>query len=182
MIELEIESIRVSIRHGRRVVILKETDADRYLTIWISGDVAEAIALRLQDIAVVRPQTHDLLSNVMQELGGTVKSVIVNDLKDDTFFARINVEQDGRMLEIDSRPSDAIALAVRAGVPIFAEEHVLESAGIRLDGDGGEKQPDNLAEAGGRPIAAVTEEEREKLSAFYDVVGDLDLDVLGGDD
>jgi len=181
VIELEIESIRVSIRHGRRVVILKETEAERYLTIWISGDTAEAIALRLQDITVVRPQTHDLLSNVMQELGGTVKSVVVNDLKDDTFFARINVEQDGRMIEIDSRPSDAIALAVRARVPIFVEEHVLESAGIRLDSDGAER-PSDHAGAGDRPIAAVTDEEREKLSAFYDVVGDLDLDVLGGND
>jgi uncharacterized protein len=175
VIELIIDSIRVGLRHYRRVVVLREKEAERYLTIWIGADVADAIALRLQDVSVPRPQTHDLLYNVIQELGGTVKSVVVNDLKDDTFFARIVVEQDGQTLEIDSRPSDAIALAVRAEVPIYASEEVLDRAGIILDEEG---QP---VDGDGEDLkpAAVTEEELQRLSAFREFVSGLDLDDLG---
>jgi bifunctional DNase/RNase len=174
VIELIIDSIRVGLRHYRRVVVLREKEADRYLTIWIGADVADAIALRLQDVSVPRPQTHDLLYNAIQELGGTVKAIIVNDLKDDTFFAKIVVEQDGNSIEIDSRPSDAIALAVRAEVPIFAADEVLERAGIILDEEG---QPvDGEAE---RAPTAVTQEELERLSAFREFVSGLDLDDLG---
>lgn len=174
MIELVIDSIRVGLRHYRRVVVLKEKDAERFLTIWIGADVADAIALRLQDVTVPRPQTHDLLHNVIGELGGTVKSVIVNDLRDDTFFAKIMVEQDGRTLEIDSRPSDAIALAVRAEVPIYAADDVLDRAGILLDDEA--EETDELRE---RPTAP-TAEELEKLAPFRDFVAGLDLDDLGG--
>ncbi len=175
MIELVIDSIRVGLRHYRRVVVLKEKDAERFLTIWIGADVAAAIALRLKDVAVPRPQTHDLLHNVIGELGGAVKSVVVTDLKDDTFFAKIFVEQDGRTVEIDSRPSDAIALAVRAEVPIYASEDVLERAGILLDEDGEQLDGDELRE---RPTAP-TPEELEKLAPFRDFVAGLDLDDLG---
>jgi bifunctional DNase/RNase len=136
--------------------------------------VADAIALRLQDVAVPRPQTHDLLHNVIGELGGTVKSVVVTDLKDDTFFAKILVEQDGRTVEIDSRPSDAIALAVRAEVPIFAAEDVLERAGIILEEEG-QLEGDELREQPTTP----TPEELEKLAPFRDFVAGLDLDDLG---
>ncbi len=174
MIELIIDSIRVGLRHYRRVVVLKEKDAERFLTIWIGADVADAIALRLQDIAVPRPQTHDLLYSMIGELGGTVKSVVVNDLKDDTFFAKVMIEQDGRTLEVDSRPSDAIALAVRAEVPIFVADDVLDRAGILLD-DEAEGEGDELRD---RPTAP-TAEELEKLAPFRDFVAGLDLDDLG---
>jgi len=175
VIELVIDSIRVGLRHYRRVVVLREKEADRFLTIWIGADVAEAIALKLQDVAVPRPQTHDLLHNVIGDLGGTVKSVIVNDLKDDTFFAKIVVEQDGQTLEIDSRPSDAIALAVRAEVPIYATDDVLDRAGIILDDEGPPVEGQGERE---RP-AAPTAEELEKLAPFRDFVSGLDLDDLG---
>ena len=117
MIEMTIESIRVSLRNYQRVVILREQDSDRYLPIWIGPAEADAIAVRLQEQTVARPLTHDLLNNVIGEFGATVQFVIVNDLENDTFFAKINVEHNGQTLEVDSRPSDAIALAVRAGVP-----------------------------------------------------------------
>lgn len=176
MRELIIDSIRVGLRHYRRVVVLREKEADRYLTIWIGADVADAIALRLQDVAVPRPQTHDLMLSLIEEMGGTVKAVNVNDLKDDTYFATIVVEHGGESLEIDSRPSDAIALAVRAGVPIFAAEEILDRAGITLDAEG---QPID-GEAGEAQPPPPTAEELEKLAVFRDFVSGLDLDDLGG--
>ena len=173
MIEMNIESIRVSLRNYQRVVILREKGSDRYLPIWIGAAEADAIAVRLQEHSVSRPLTHDLLSNVIREFGGTVKFVVVNDLENDTFYARITVEYDGRTLEVDSRPSDAIALAVRAEVPIYAEESVLERAGVMLNAEGEAAVPDGGA-------TAVTEEELKKLSAFSDFIEELDLDDLGG--
>jgi len=133
VIELTIESIRVSLMNYQRVVILKEKESDRYLPIWIGPAEADAIAVRLQEVAVARPLTHDLLRSVIDSLGASVDYVIVNDLSNDTFFARIMLQIDGRVMEIDSRPSDAIALAVRVQVPIYADESVLEKAGVKLD-------------------------------------------------
>jgi hypothetical protein len=176
--ELIIDSIRVGLRHFRRVVVLREKDADRYLTIWIGADVADAIAFRLQDVSVPRPQTHDLMLALIDELGGAVKAVTVSDLKDDTFFATIEIEQEGKTVEIDSRPSDAIAVAVRAGVPIYVVDDVMDRAGIVLDEDG---EPVEGTGAEARP-APPTPEELEKLSAFRDFVSGLDLDDLGSAD
>jgi uncharacterized protein len=175
--ELIIDSIRVGLRHYRRVVVLKEKDADRYITIWIGADVADAIALRLQDVGVPRPQTHDLMLTLVQELGGTVKQVSVTDLREDTFFATIHVDLDGRELEVDSRPSDAIALAVRAGVPIFVSDEVMDRAGIVLDEVG--LEDDAEEDENPRPP---TQEELEKLAVFRDFVAGLDLDDLGKGD
>lgn len=171
MVEMTIESVRVSLMNYQRVVILKEKAADRYLPIWIGPAEADAIAVQLQEVTVARPLTHDLLSSVITTLGGTVRSILVNDLNNDTFYARINLEVDGKALEIDSRPSDALALAVRVRVPIFAEESVLERAGVILDPATGKFQP-KAAEAG----APVDEEERRRLSAFTDFINSLDLD------
>ncbi|TMB67969.1 MAG: bifunctional nuclease family protein, partial [Chloroflexi bacterium] len=122
MVELTIESIRVSLMNYQRVVILKEKESDRYLPIWIGPAEADAIAVRLQEVAVARPLTHDLIRSIIDSLGASVDYVIVNDLSNDTFFARIMLQIDGRVMEIDSRPSDAIALAVRVQVPIYADE------------------------------------------------------------
>jgi bifunctional DNase/RNase len=170
MIELSIESIRVSLRNYQRVVILREKDADRYLPIWIGPAEADAIAVRLQEVSVVRPLTHDLLTSLIAELGGVVRRVVVSELTNDTFFARIHLEQDGRTLEVDSRPSDAIALAVRTGVPIFAEESVLDRAGVQLDASG-----EAIDTAEGR-TGGVTAEELEKLAPFSAFLQELDLD------
>ena len=179
MRELIIDSIRVGLRHYRRVVVLREKEADRYLTIWIGADVADAIAFRLQDVTASRPQTHDLMLKLLEDLGGTVESVVVNDVRDDTFYAIISVRQGDRVLEIDSRPSDAIAIAVRAAVPIYVADDVMDRAGIVLDDDG---QPVEGAEEAEHRPAPPTQEELEKLSAFRDFVSGLDLDDLGEDD
>ena len=173
MVELTIESIRVSLMNYQRVVILKEKEADRYLPIWIGPAEADAIAVRLQEVAVARPLTHDLLRTVIDSLGATVSYILVSDLSNDTFFARIMLDIDGKSLEIDSRPSDAIALAVRAQVPIFAEEAVLDKAGVKLDQEG---QPLEALGGEGEPTKEVSPEELEKLSPFRDVIEGLDLE------
>ncbi|MDA0815829.1 MAG: bifunctional nuclease family protein [Chloroflexi bacterium] len=176
MRELVIDSIRLGLRHYRRVVVLKERDADRYITIWIGSDAADSIALKLQDVSVPRPQSHDLMLTLVHDLGGTLKQVTVNDLRDDTFFATLHVEVDGREIEVDSRPSDAIALAVRAGAPIYVSEEVLDRAGIVLDED---DEPEATDAEEPRPPTA---EELERLSVFRDFVAGLDLDDLGKDE
>ena len=174
MIELVIDSIRVGLRHYRRVVVLKEKDAERFLPIWIGPDVADAIAYQLQEVNSPRPLTHDLIMTMITELGGTVTSVAINDLKDDTFYAVVRIEQDGQTLEIDSRSSDAIAIAVRAEVPIYVAEHVLERAAVKVDDDG-----ETIEGIGAAATTPATAEELEKLSAFRDFVSELDLDDLG---
>ncbi len=171
---MTIESIRVSLMNYQRVVILKEKDSDRYLPIWIGPAEADAIAVRLQEVSVARPLTHDLIRSVIDSLGASVDYVIVNELSNDTFYARIMLQVDGKNLEIDSRPSDAIALAVRAQVPIFADESVLDKAGVKLDeeGQGIEGVTGDTIEA----QKAASPEELEKLSPFREVIEGLDLE------
>ena len=173
MVEMTIDSIRVSLMNYQRVVILKEKIAERYLPIWIGPAEADAIAVCLQGVTVPRPLTHDLLRSVIDALGATVNSIIVCDLRNDTFFAKVILNVDGGQLEIDSRPSDALALAVRAEVPIYAEETVLDKAGVVLDKDTG--KPVSHEMVGGKD-KKVSEEEIEKMSAFYDFINTLDLE------
>lgn len=175
MIEMMIDSIRVSLMNYQRVVILKEKMAKRYLPIWIGPAEADAIAVKLQGVNVPRPLTHDLLCQVIDSLGASIKSIIVSDLKSDTFYAKIILNVNGSQIEIDSRPSDALALAVRAEVPIYADEAVLDKAGIILDEETGKPVVDETEEAVGKD-RKVTEEEMKKLSAFYDFINTLDLD------
>ena len=125
MVEVTIDSIRVSLMTQHRVVVLKETDTDRYLPIWIGPFEADAITIQLQGVQVPRPLTHDLLKSFIREMGVKVSHVLVNELRNDTFFARIVMDVNGKSMEIDSRPSDAIALAVRVGAPIFVAEQVM---------------------------------------------------------
>ncbi|MGD0765156.1 MAG: bifunctional nuclease family protein [Dehalococcoidia bacterium] len=169
MIEMSIESIRVSLMNYQRVVILKEKNAERYLPIWIGPAEADAIAVRLQDVSVARPLTHDLLRSVIDALGAEINCIVVNDLANDTFYARIVLYVSGHSMEIDSRPSDAIALAVRANVPIFADESVLEKAGVLLDKEGEKGEGDDKT-------VELNPEELEKMSAFRDFIESLDLD------
>ncbi len=169
MIELTIESIRVSLMNYQRVVILRDKSSDRYLPIWIGAAEADAIAVQLQEVAVARPLTHDLLRSVIDTLGAHVNHVIVNDLSNDTFYARIVLDVNGSSMEIDSRPSDAIALAVRVKVPIYADESVLDKAGVMLDKDG------ETVTSGDRTVK-VNPEEIERMSAFKDFIESLDLD------
>jgi bifunctional DNase/RNase len=160
MIEVKVDSIRASLMSEHRVVILKDLNDERFLPIWIGRYEAEAIAIRLQNIDGPRPLTHDLLNNTIGELGGEIAHILVNDLRNDTFYAKITVSLNGRTVEIDSRPSDAIALAVRAGATIYVEEDVMARAGIVPESD-------------------VTEDaDEDELSAFRDFIDTLDLDDL----
>ena len=177
MVEMSIESIRVSVMNYQRVVVLKESKAERYLPIWIGSTEADAIALKLQGVAVPRPLTHDLLYSVINTFGAKVNYIVVNDLRDDTFFAKINFTINGRYVEIDSRPSDAIAIAVRAGALIYAEEEVLDKAGIIFDRETGKPV---LSYQANEPAEnrKISEEELRKLSAFTDFINTLDLQDL----
>lgn len=172
MIKVLIDSIRVSLMSQLRVVILKDPLSGRYLPIFIGPCEAEAIAVKLQNVSVERPLTHDLLKSVISELGGTVQHILVNDLRQDTFYAQIVVDQNGQTLTIDSRPSDAIALSVRLDVPIFVADSVMDRAGIT---------PDDEVDSDIIPPAA-TQESEERLSIFEDFVESLDLDDLDEDE
>ena len=174
MVEMSIDSIRVSVVNSQRVVILKESATERYLPIWIGPAEADAIAIKLQDVNVPRPLTHDLLCSMVSTLGAKVNYIVVNDLVNDTFYAKINVSFDSKALEIDSRPSDAIAIAVRVKAPIYAEEEVLEKAGIIFDQETGKPIPSSQADPSGTK-KEVTEDELRKLSAFTDFIDSLDL-------
>ena len=185
MMELVIDSIRVSLLNHQRVVILKQKDTDRYLPIWIGPPEADAIAVRLQEVSVPRPLTHDLLDNSIKALGGEIDRIVISSMENDTYFATIVVRQGEKVVEIDARPSDALALAVRAGVQIFAAPEVMEKCGVRLDKDSGlavvGDDEDGELEGhshGGEAMGPVGEEEREKLSAFADFIESLDLGDL----
>ena len=177
MIEMTIDSIRVSLMNYQRVVILKEKIAERYLPIWIGPAEADAIAVKLQGVTVPRPLTHDLLGSVIDVLGASIDSIVVNDLKNDTFYAKIILNVDGGQMEVDSRPSDALALAVRVGAPVYVEEAVLDKAGILLDKETGKPmlQEKEIGGVGGKKIS---EEELKGMSAFTDFINTLDLEDL----
>ena len=180
MIEMVVESVRVNLQTYHRVVVLKQKDSDRYLPIWIGNNEADAIVIQLQNVSVPRPQTHDLLKSVIAQLGARVEHVVVNDLADDVFYARIVVDFDGRVVEIDSRPSDAIALAVRVKAPIFVDENVLEKAGVNLKSDGFEETIQATpTDAELESENELSEDEIKKLSPFRDFINTLDLDDLG---
>ncbi len=162
MIKVNVDSVKVSMISQHRVVVLKEEDQERYLPIWIGPFEADAITIGLQNVQMTRPLTHDLLKSLIDHMDASVSHIHLNDLKNDTFYAEIVVEQNGRKLSVDSRPSDAIALAVRVGVPIYVAESVMDSAGIVPAEDHEE----------------LTAEDQEKLSVFRDFVDTLDLDGL----
>lgn len=163
MIEVTIDSIRVSLMSQHRVVILKDSESDRYLPIWIGACEADAITIELQGVEVARPFTHDLLKSSINQLGGKIKSVIINDLHNEVFYAQIILDVSGRRMEIDSRPSDALALAVRAKVPIYVNEIVMDKAAITPEED--------ISEGAG--------DDKLKSSPFKDLIDGLNLDDLG---
>ena len=179
MMELEIESIRVRQETKQRAVVLRVKDSDLYLPIFIGHFEVEAIRLKLMNVEVPRPMTHDLLGSIIGNLGGSVQRIVVSELKNDTFFAKIVVDYNGNSIEIDSRPSDALALAVRTNAPIFAEDDVVEQAGVNLEVEVDGSQSSDEKESPSTPVA---EEELESLSAYTDFIDSLDLDDLGKDD
>lgn len=178
MVEVVIDSIRVSLISQQRIVILREVDADRYLPIWIGIYEAEAIALALQDVEVARPLTWDLLKNIFAVMDARILRVEVTSLHDDTYYGNIVAEIDGRQLDIDSRPSDAIALAVRAHVPILVARPILDSVGVIPEEDIQESD----IEKDQKTAAPPSEINEENLSVFKDFLENLDIDDEGKGD
>ena len=177
MRELEIESIRVRQETQQSAVVLRVKDSDLFLPIFVGHFEVEAIRLKLMDVEVQRPMTHDLLDDVIGNLGGAVKSIVVSELRDDTFYAKILVDYNNTIIEIDSRHSDAIALAVRTNAPIYAEDDVVDKAGVNLDAEVEEAK----ASSNNRQQTPVDEDELQSLSAFTDFIDTLDLEDLGKD-
>jgi len=179
MVEVVIDSIRVSLTNQQRIVLLREHDRERYLPIWIGPYEAEAITISLQEIEVARPQTHDLLLKSIQALGARLIRVEVVELKGDVFYGSLVLEQDGKIVDIDARPSDSIALAVRSHVPILVNSHVLREAGIVPDQD---VQTEVLEEGvqSDLEIPPDTEhaETKKRLSLFEDFLQNINLDDL----
>jgi bifunctional DNase/RNase len=164
LIEVTVDSIRVHLPTAQHVVILKEKVNDRYLPIWIGQFEANAIAMRIQGMAPERPITHDLMSTTFGELGISLSRIVVTALSEEVFFARLHLRQNGREVDIDSRPSDAIALAVRFDCPIFVAADVLDRAGVIPEKDEEESSEDKVDE--------------DRLAVFRDLVNSLDLPDL----
>jgi bifunctional DNase/RNase len=163
LIEMVVESVRVHMLSSQHVVILKQSERDRYLPIWIGPSEANAIAMRLQGLSAERPLTHDLMVSMLSELGGSVSRVVVTHVTEGTFHARLYVESaSGDEKEVDSRTSDAIAVAVRTGSPIYVDERVLDEAGV---------EPDSTEEG--------SAEDEERLAVFREFVNSLDVDISG---
>lgn len=132
MIELSLMGVRVELPTNQPIVLLKERDGDRYLPIWIGAVEATAIAFALQGVVTPRPMTHDLMKSLLDEIGVTVDMITITELKEGTFYSAIRLSKNGTSYEVPSRPSDAIALAVRANVPIYANDEVVEEASITI--------------------------------------------------
>jgi bifunctional DNase/RNase len=163
LIEMVVESVRVHMLSSQHVVILKESERDRYLPIWIGPAEANAIAMRLQGLSAERPLSHDLMVSVIGALSSSVSRVVVTHVTDGTFHARLYLERaDGSEAEIDSRTSDAIAVAVRTGSTIYVDERVLDEAGVEPEHEEGE-------------------ESDEKLAVFREFVNSLDVDLESGE-
>jgi bifunctional DNase/RNase len=179
LVEMVVESVRVHMLSSRHVVILKETDHDRYLPIWIGPWEASAIAMKLQGLTPDRPLTHDLFASALEGLGVRVERVVISTLAEETYHARLHLERDGHVFEIDSRPSDALALAVRTGGRIFASELVLEQAALGA-GEGDEESSEIDPE--GSSLESTGEKVVDpRLDVFRDFVNSLDVDPGSGE-
>jgi len=181
MIEVVIDSIRVSLMSQQRIVILREKGNERYLPIWIGVYEAEAITIALQEVEVVRPLTHDLIRNVFQQLNARILRVEVTSLRDDTFFGNIVAERDGEEINIDARPSDALAIAVRAHVPVWVDRSVMDTAGITPEDDVREEEQEKPEQTSPEPVAD-SEDGEDRLSIFEDFLEGLDTDENKDDD
>lgn len=161
LIEMVVESVRVHMLSSQHVVILKESERDRYLPIWIGQSEANSIAMRLQGLSAERPLTHDLVVSIVAAVGSSVSRVVVTHVTDGTFHARLYLETaSGDETEVDSRTSDAIGIAVRTSAPIYVDARVLDEAGV---------EPDSTEET--------TAEEEERLAVFREFVNSLDVDL-----
>lgn len=177
MIEVQIDSVRVHLMTPQRLVVLKQLDSDRYLPIWVGPYEAEAITVALQEVEMVRPLTHDLLKNVFGAFNAHITRIEIVKLQNEIFYGSIVADLNGTEIHVDSRPSDAIALSVRAHVPILVDAGVMDEAGIIPEQD----MPEGAeAEASGEPEksepAPLSEESTQRLSVFEDFLEKLDFD------
>ena len=135
MVEMVIYGVSFDLVGKQPIVLLKTADGNRFLPIWIGHPEAAAILMKLQNASTPRPMTHDLVTEILGQLNAEVVRITVTELRENTFFAQITVHQDGSEVEIDSRPSDAIALAIRSDAPIYAAESVIEESAIEFEGE-----------------------------------------------
>ena len=181
MVEVIIDSVRVSLTNQQRIVVLRELNAERYLPIWIGPYEAESITIALQEIEVSRPQTHDLIKSILNHLNARLIRVEVLSLKDDVFYGNLIVETDNQTIEIDSRPSDALAIAVRMHAKILISEEVMNSAGIipelDINEQDSEQKGSNLDK-----VHSSDEDNEERLSVFEDFLGSLDNEQADDED
>ena len=183
-IEMIVDSVRVHMRTGRHVLVLRETGRGRLLMIWVGVNEANAIAMKLQGVTPERPLTHDLMVNTLEAVGTRIERIVISDLADETFHACMHLAGPVEDHDIDARPSDAIALAVRLGAPIFATSEVLDRAATSPDveetadegGEGGSRRVAGSLEATGEPIDAT------RLDIFREFVNSLEAegDQRGG--
>jgi len=179
MVEVVIDSVRVSLTNQQRIVVLREAETERYLPIYIGPYEAEAITIALQEVEVARPQTHDLLKNMLAALNARLVRVEVVSLREDVFYGNLVVEFGGRTLDVDTRPSDALALAVRAHVPILVAREVMDSAGLVPEQDLQNQEASAGAAAEGAAAEAATQADEEsegRLSIFEDFLQNLEID------
>jgi len=175
MVEVVIDSVRVSLMSPQRVVVLRQKEVERYLPIWIGPYEAESITVALQEVEISRPLTHDLLKNLFTLFNGKILRVEIISLKDDVFYGNIVAEADGKTINVDSRPSDAIALAVRAHVPILVNQAVLDEAGIIPEKniqDGTPSEPAEKPAEGAEPQPG----DEKRLDVFEDFLKKLGND------
>lgn len=168
LIEVQVDSIRVHTPTGQHVVFLKEKASERYLPIWIGPDVANAIATRITNVKPERPMTHDLMAATLRELGCLVERVVVTSVSDDIYYARLYARSEGRSVDVDARPSDAIALAVRFECPVYVAADVMAHAGIVPSPEESESEvaPEDR---GAEPV------DEDRLAVFRNLINSLDL-------
>jgi bifunctional DNase/RNase len=172
MIEMVVDSVRVSLTNQQRIIVLKEKVTERFLPIWIGPYEAEAITLALQELEVARPQTHDLIRNILAGLKARLVRVEVSALREDVYYGNLVIEVNEEIVMVDSRPSDALALAVRYHVPILVAAEVLDQAAILPEND----IQDGIGSEGEETAADISSESSDRLSVFEDFLEHLDDD------
>jgi len=178
MVKMEIYGVSFDLVGKTPIVLLKTEDGNRFLPIWIGHPEAAAILMKLQDAPVPRPMTHDLAADIVRQLGCEIVSVTVTELRESTFYASITVRQDGHEIEIDSRPSDAIAIAIRVDAPIYAADEVIEESALEFEGD--EPAEEEMVSQFKQFLETVTPEEFALTDEIE--VDEIDLDEIDEED
>ena len=174
MVEVMIDSVRVSLTSQQRIVLLRRMDEEKYLPIWIGPFEAEAITIALQEIEMARPQTHDLILETIAQLNARLARVEVVNLKEDVFYGNLVIEKGDQIIQIDARPSDSIALAAKAHVPIFVSGDIFDAAGIVANQDI-QTEP-NETEESTAETPTQEADTKKRLSVFEDFLQNLDMD------